>query len=80
MGKIGKDAFGTIVKKQIAEYVSTDSMIEAEGENTSYSVVIAPKGIDRMFLHCPGANWRWRKVRHAWKQMTRSAGSELWRN
>ena len=23
---------------------------------TSYSVVIAPKGIDRMFLHCPGAN------------------------
>lgn len=56
MGKIGKDSFGTIVKNQIGEYVSTGYMIEAEGESTSYSVVVAPKGIDRMFLHCPGAN------------------------
>lgn len=56
MGKIGADAFGMIVKEQIAEYVSTNYMIESENENTSYSVVIAPKGIDRMFLHCPGAN------------------------
>lgn len=56
MGKIGKDSFGSIVKSQIGEYVSTDYMIESEGENTSYSVVIAPKGVDRMFLHCPGAN------------------------
>ena len=125
--------------EQIGEYVPTDSMIEAEGENTSYSVVIAPKGIDRMFLHCPGANdtfsskdldyeqirgadlfhlrratalkrcfrrqereirplrhfymrscrgmggtnacsWRRRKARPAWKRMTRSAASGLWKN
>ena len=56
MGKIGKDAFGIIVKEQIREYVSTEHMIESADENTSYSVVIAPKGIDRLFLHCPGAN------------------------
>ena len=56
MGKIGKDAFGIIVKEQIGEYVSTEHMIESADENTSYSVVVAPKGIDRIFLHCPGAN------------------------
>jgi len=56
MGKIGKDAFGIIVKEQVGQYVSTEYMIESENENTSYSVVVAPKGIDRMFLHCPGAN------------------------
>jgi len=26
------------------------------GERTSYSIVICPPGVDRMFLHCPGAN------------------------
>ena len=56
MGKIGKDDFGAILKNQLAEYISTEHMIEVEGENTSYSVILAPNGIDRMFLHCPGAN------------------------
>lgn len=56
MGKIGKDAFGMIVKEQVGEHVSTKYMIESESESTSYSVVVAPKGVDRMFLHCPGAN------------------------
>ena len=26
------------------------------GEGTSYSIVLAPPGIDRVFLHHPGAN------------------------
>ena len=56
MGKIGKDAFGETIKEQLSEYVSTEHMIESEEDSTSYSVVIAPKGIDRIFLHCPGAN------------------------
>ena len=56
MGKIGKDSFGSLVKAQVGDYVSTEYMIESESESTSYSVVLAPKGIDRMFLHCPGAN------------------------
>jgi sugar/nucleoside kinase (ribokinase family) len=33
-----------------------DGMIVARGETTSYSVVISPPGVDRTFLHCPGAN------------------------
>lgn len=56
MGKIGADDFGAIVKRQLEEYASADGMIVSEQESTSYSVVLAPKGIDRMFLHHPGAN------------------------
>lgn len=56
MGKIGKDSFGIIVQEQLSEYVSTEYMIESDADATSYSVVLAPKGTDRIFLHCPGAN------------------------
>jgi sugar/nucleoside kinase (ribokinase family) len=31
-------------------------MIVARGEHTSYSVVMSPPGVDRIFLHCTGAN------------------------
>ena len=31
-------------------------MIVDPHANTSYTVVINPPGIDRIFLHCPGAN------------------------
>ncbi len=56
MGKIGKDDFGMIVRKQLSEYVSTEYMIESAVDTTSYSVVLAPPGIDRIFLHCSSAN------------------------
>jgi sugar/nucleoside kinase (ribokinase family) len=57
MAKTGDDDFGrtvlNILKRQGA---ATDGMIVSPGEHTSYTVVINPPGIDRMFLHCPGAN------------------------
>lgn len=31
-------------------------MIVRKGVGTSYSVILAPAGIDRIFLHCSGAN------------------------
>jgi sugar/nucleoside kinase (ribokinase family) len=31
-------------------------MIVSAGQATSYSIVISPPGVDRSFLHCPGAN------------------------
>jgi len=58
MGKIGTDLFG----KMILDIISgngihpTDSMIIGPGEHTSYTIVISPPNIDRMFLHCTGAN------------------------
>ena len=58
MGKCGDDMFG----RALIEHVRREApgaeagMKIAPGENTSYSLVISPPEIDRMFLHCPGAN------------------------
>ena len=56
MGKVGKDAFGDMVCSIMDRYDAGEAMIRAEGEATSYTVVVAVPGIDRVFLHCPGAN------------------------
>lgn len=56
MGKVGNDDFGRIILERLRDYDVNDSMIIAENEETSYSVVLAVPGIDRMFLHCPGCN------------------------
>ncbi len=55
VAKIGKDAFGDRIFNHIARYTSTDYLLYSE-EGTAYSVVLAPPGIDRMFLHCPAGN------------------------
>ena len=56
MGKIGKDDFGEMMSNILKRYDAEKDMIRAEGEASSYSVVLAIPGIDRMFLHCPGTN------------------------
>jgi len=58
MGKCGDDAFGRMVLALVAAEApgAETGMRVAAGEHTSYSLVMAPPGADRMFLHCPGAN------------------------
>lgn len=58
LGRLGDDAFGVQVLEILNGYSAslTRSMKRTAGETTSYSVVISPPGIDRTFLHCPGAN------------------------
>lgn len=56
MGKIGKDEFGSIVRRKLRAYKADEGLIVSEDESTSYSIVIAPPGTDRSFLHNPGAN------------------------
>ncbi len=56
MGKIGKDAFGSIVQNTLRGYGAEAGMICDDTVSTSYSVVLAIPGIDRIFLHHPGAN------------------------
>ena len=57
MGMVGNDAFGQMVLNELEKYdTSPDSMIVRDGVGTSYSVILAPAGIDRIFLHCSGAN------------------------
>ena len=55
LGKIGKDPFGNMVKEILSAY-GTSGLIEDENTSTSYSVVLAVPGFDRIFLHNPGAN------------------------
>jgi len=55
-GKVGKDQFGNIVKNIFKKYECADELVETDSADTSYSVVIAIPGIDRIFLHNPGAN------------------------
>lgn len=56
MGKIGTDAFGSLVQNVLDEYGAGEGMICDEAASTSYSVVLAMPGIDRIFLHHSGAN------------------------
>ena len=55
MGKIGNDAFGSMVQSVLAGY-GAGGLLMDEGSSTSYSVVLAVPGMDRIFLHDPGAN------------------------
>lgn len=55
MGKVGSDAFGTMVQGILQKY-GAGGLIVDENSATSYSVVLAVPGIDRIFLHDPGAN------------------------
>lgn len=58
MGKIGHDLFGDAILNSLNAYGSSlsEGMIIAQGEHSSYSLVISPPGVDRIFLHCTGAN------------------------
>ena len=58
MGKIGRDAFGAVVTDVLHSHGEhlADGMTVVDGEQTSYTLVISPPGVDRCFLHCPGAN------------------------
>jgi sugar/nucleoside kinase (ribokinase family) len=58
IGKVGEDAFGEEILKRLDE-VDPDlrvGMAIHDDAVTSYTIVINPPGMDRIFLHCPGAN------------------------
>lgn len=55
LGKVGDDAFGAMIAEILARYGAGGLIVDKES-TTSYSVVLALPGIDRMFLHHPGAN------------------------
>jgi len=56
MAKVGVDTFGRAVLEILERHGCAGGIIRAAGEVTSYTIVIAPPGIDRSFLHNPGAN------------------------
>lgn len=54
--KIGGDEFGQLVRSQLRDYGCEVVLSEDKDAGTSYSIVIAIPGSDRIFLHDPGAN------------------------
>lgn len=56
MGKVGNDAFGKMILNILRGYGANEWIITDAKSSTSYTVVIAVPGIDRIFLHNPGAN------------------------
>lgn len=56
VAKVGDDVIGSIIINILKKQGNADGITIAKGEVSSYSVVLAPVGIDRIFLHCPGTN------------------------
>lgn len=56
MAKVGDDAYGSLIRTMLEKHGSPEGLKVAKGEASSYTIVLAPPGIDRIFLHCPGTN------------------------
>ena len=58
VAKVGDDLFGSMVIHLVRRIHPSlaEGLAASEADTTSYSVIINPPGVDRIFLHCPGAN------------------------
>ncbi len=58
IGKVGDDAFGHTIKRVLGEHdpALANHLLISPDDQTSYTIVISPPGVDRIFLHHPGAN------------------------
>ncbi|MHB1357863.1 MAG: carbohydrate kinase family protein [Anaerolineae bacterium] len=56
--RVGDDAIAGLIRTILGRYNPEFSAmpVVGRGEPSSYTLVIAPPGIDRTFLHCPGTN------------------------
>ncbi|MBM7566180.1 carbohydrate kinase family protein [Paenibacillus sacheonensis] len=58
VGKVSDDFFGSLTLRLLSEIhpAFAESIAQAAGETSSYTIVVNPPGTDRIFLHCPGTN------------------------
>jgi len=58
IAKVGSDPFGQIVRDIVTRHGAflVEGITVDPTAPTSYSVIISPPDMDRIFLHCPGAN------------------------
>ncbi|MEI6210485.1 MAG: carbohydrate kinase family protein [bacterium] len=54
--RVGSDDFGRMAMERLRQSGNADGISVIKGAATSYTVALAPPGIDRIFLHNPGAN------------------------
>lgn len=58
VGKVSDDFFGNLTLRLLRNVhpALSESIAQAKGETSSYTIVVNPPGTDRIFLHCPGTN------------------------
>jgi sugar/nucleoside kinase (ribokinase family) len=55
-GLIGDDFIGKIAKEKLGKYGISEGIAITDQAGTAFSIVIAPPGVDRIFLESPGCN------------------------
>ncbi len=58
MAGVGDDLLGQVIRLLLEQHASglTQTIRTIPGESSSYSIVLSPQRIDRIFLHCTGPN------------------------
>lgn len=58
MGKVGDDLLGQAIMDIVSSHSPdlAQGMVVVAGEASSYTLVVDPPGVDRLFLHYPGTN------------------------
>ena len=56
MAKIGDDAFGQMIQERIKKTKCKAQITMDPNESTSYTIIVAPPQVDRIFLHHAGSN------------------------
>ncbi|MBN1900378.1 carbohydrate kinase family protein, partial [Candidatus Sumerlaeota bacterium] len=56
MAKVGDDEIGQLIIKRLKSQGHAEGVKTASREASSYTIALAPPGIDRIFLHNPGTN------------------------
>lgn len=56
IGKVGTDALGSMVCSVLKKYDADQDVTFSDEAGSSYTIALAPPGIDRIFLHYPGLN------------------------
>lgn len=72
IARVGGDELGQLTKEALARHGLTAGLQTDAKYGSSYSVVLAPEGLDRMFLHCPGTNDRFTPRDVDWDLVKRS--------
>jgi sugar/nucleoside kinase (ribokinase family) len=54
--QVGDDYFGQAISSRLEKSGYSEGVKIAKGQHSSYTIAIAPPGIDRIFLHNPGTN------------------------
>ncbi|HZG56941.1 carbohydrate kinase family protein [Paenibacillus sp.] len=58
VGKVSDDVFGALTIRLLRDVhpALAEHIAQVPGETSSYTIVVNPPGMDRIFLHCPGTN------------------------